>query len=124
MWYSLAFTTITDAAFVQSFVLTFWFTIGFCTLAFGVLMPFGGFAPESQNVAAALMFDTFAVFVQTKMLSALYCNYSNDPPLLVATETNSDPLVCWEGLHLLYGTIALVVIPAFNISSSPPIGLP
>jgi hypothetical protein len=25
--------------------------------------------------------------------------------------------VCWEGLHLLYGTIALVVIPAFNISS-------
>jgi hypothetical protein len=98
-------------------VLTFWFTIGFCTLAFGILMPFGGFAPESQNVAAALIFDTFAVFIQTKMLSALYCNYSNDPPLLIATETNSDPLVCWEGLHLLYGTIALVAIPAFNISS-------
>jgi hypothetical protein len=98
-------------------VLTFWFTIGFCTLAFVVLVPFCGFAPESQNVAATLMFDTFAVFVQTKMLSALYCNYSNDPPLLVATETNSDPLVCWEGLHLLYGTIALIVIPVLNISS-------
>ena len=44
-------------------------------------MPLGGFAAESQNLAAALMFDTFAVFVQTKMLSALYCNYSKDPPL-------------------------------------------
>jgi hypothetical protein len=103
--------------FVQSFVLTFWLTIGFCALGFGVLMPFSGFGPESQNTVAALMFDMFAVFVQTKMLSALNCNYAADPPLLVATEATQDPLVCWDGLHMLYGAIALVAIPVFNISS-------
>jgi hypothetical protein len=98
-------------------VLTFWLTIGFCALGFGVLMPLSGFGPESQNTVAALMFDTFAVFVQTKMLSALYCNYDDDPPLLVATEATPDPMVCWNGLHMLYGAIALVVVPVFNISS-------
>jgi hypothetical protein len=103
--------------FVQSFMLTFWLTIGFCLLGFVVLMPFGGFGLESQNTAATLMFDTFAVFIQTKMLSALYCNYDDDPPLLVATEATPDPLVCWDGLHMLYGAIALVAIPVFNISS-------
>jgi hypothetical protein len=103
--------------FVQSFELTFWLTIGFCALGFGVLMPFSGFGPESQNTVAALMFDTFAVFIQTKMISALYCNYDVDPPLLVATEATHNPLVCWDGLHMLYGAIALVVVPVFNISS-------
>jgi hypothetical protein len=96
-------------------VLTFWLTVGFCSLA--LLLLFSGFAPELQNTAATLVFDIFAVFVQTKMLSALNCNYSHDPSLLIATQTTSDPLVCWEGMHLLYGGIAFIAIPVFNISS-------